>query len=69
MPENQQAQISAKNLTYLSEVMEQEALACRKCSHYSSMLLDPALQQLASSLAQRHRDRYANLLSYLNSEN
>ena len=69
MPNATPAQLSAKNLTYLSEALGQEALACKKCSQYSSMLLDPALQQLSTSLAQRHKDRYNNLLQYLNSEN
>ena len=69
MPQNAQARISSKNLTYLSEALDREALACRKCAQYSTMLLDPALQQMAASLSQRHKERYDNLLRYLNSEN
>lgn len=60
-------QIETKNLEYVEDTLSYEALACKKCMQYESMLTDPAQKDLARSLAQRHRQHFDALYSYLQS--
>lgn len=66
---NQQPQIDAKNLSYLEDTMNYEALACKKCEHYETMLTDPAQKNMVHQLAQHHRQHFDSLFAYLQSHN
>ena len=59
--------LTSKDLTELSELLESESLAYKKCVSYASTASDPALRQKFGSYANNHRARFEKLLSYLNS--
>ncbi len=59
--------IMAKSLTILEDQMQHEFLACKKAEHYAQTFEDPSLRDLASNLAQQHRQRFTRLFGYLNS--
>ena len=63
----QQPQIEAKNLSYLEDTMNIEALACKKCEQYQTMLTDPTQKNMAQQLAQHHRQHFDSLFNYLQS--
>jgi hypothetical protein len=63
----QNAQIDSRNLASLENLMNYEALLCKKCSHYTGSLTDPGSRELSQSLAQHHRQRYNALFDYLQS--
>jgi len=60
-------QITAKNLEVLSELMIVEELAYKKCAMYANSLKDPELQSTCRTIAENHRNRFQNMLDYLNS--
>jgi hypothetical protein len=62
-----QPQIDAKNLSYLEDTLTYEALACKKCAQYETMLTDPAQKNMAHQLAQHHRQHFDALYNYLQS--
>lgn len=64
---SQQPQIEAKNLAYLEDTMNYEALACKKLEQYETMLNDPAQKNMAHALAQHHREHFDALFNYLQS--
>ncbi len=64
MPSNA---IQTKSLTILEDQMQHEFLACKKAEHYAQTFEDPALRDLATNLAQQHRQRFGKLFGYLNS--
>ncbi|MGI5878527.1 MAG: hypothetical protein ACOX7W_07965 [Christensenellales bacterium] len=63
----QQPQLDSKNLSYLEDSMSYEALAVKKCQQYATQFQDPVLKDMASQLAQHHRQHYDTLLNYLQS--
>ncbi len=62
-----QAQIDLKNLTFLEDTMNLEALACKKCETYAQAFTDPNCKTLANQLSQHHRQRFDALYNYLKS--
>jgi hypothetical protein len=64
---NTQPQIEAKNLAYIEDTLAHEALICKKCEQYETMLTDPAQKNMAHQLAQHHRQHYDALFNYLQS--
>ena len=66
---NMQKQLETKNLLYLEDSLEHEALAVKKCNMYAQSLTDPALRDLANQLAAHHKAHYTQLFSYLQSHN
>lgn len=62
-----QPRMEAKNLTYLEDALNYEALACKKCEQYESMLIDPAQKNMVHQIAQHHRQHFDTLFSYLQS--
>ncbi len=59
--------LSANNLSILENQLTQEALMIRKIQHYSRQCQDSELKNLCSRLAERHKNHYNSLLSYLTS--
>ena len=60
------AQIDTKSLSMIQDQMDREALAVKKCKLYSQYFTDPALQDLACTLTQHHKQNFDGLLNYLN---
>lgn len=63
----QQPKVDAKNLSCLEDTMTYEALACKKCEQYETMLMDPAQKNMARQLARHHREHFDALYKYLQS--
>ena len=59
--------IQAKSLTILEDQMQHEFLACKKAEQYAQSFDNPALKNLASTMACHHRERFDRLFNYLNS--
>lgn len=59
------AALTSKDLSILQVQMDAEFRANRKASAYANTLSDPALQGLASTLAQHHKTRFDALYSFL----
>ncbi|MCL1919310.1 MAG: PA2169 family four-helix-bundle protein [Peptococcaceae bacterium] len=60
-------QITAKNLTMISDLLESEALLVKKFATASENAMDPELKSKLSSMSHLHRKHYTTLLNYLNS--
>ena len=58
--------MTSKNLQELSELLDSENLAYRKCCNYVSECKDPTLKNKLGKYANNHRNRFETLLSYLN---
>ena len=59
--------IQTKSFTILEDQLQHEFLACRKAEQYAQSFENPALKNLAGSMAQHHRERFDRLFDYLNS--
>ncbi len=59
--------IQAKSLTILEDQMQHELLACKKARQYAGSFDNPALKNLAQTMADCHRERFDRLFDYLNS--
>jgi hypothetical protein len=59
--------LTSKNLQELSELLDSEDLAYKKCLFYSVQAQDPTLRSKLGAFANRHRQRYEALFDYLNS--
>ena len=57
--------MTSKNLQELSELLDSENLAYRKCCNYVSECKDPTLKNKLGKYANNHRIRFETLLSYL----
>ncbi len=55
-----------KDLTALTDLMNYEQSACKKCEFYASQLTDPATQEIIGALARGHRARFQSLYDFLN---
>jgi len=62
-------QITSKDLTELSELLEGESLAFKKCVSYAALATDPELRERFNRFANHHKSRYSKLLTYLISIN
>ncbi|MGI6160563.1 MAG: hypothetical protein ACOYJD_00885 [Christensenellales bacterium] len=60
-------EIESKNLTIICDQLKHEAHACKKSEVYSNYFTDPGLKNLASQVAQHHRQNFDNLMNYLDS--
>ena len=58
--------MTSKKLQELSELLDSENLAYRKCCNYVSECKDPTLKNKLGKYANNHRIRFETLLSYLN---
>ena len=59
--------IQTKSLTILEDQLQHEFLACKKAKQYAASLDNPALKNLANTIADCHRERFDRLFNYLNS--
>ncbi|MCL2847817.1 MAG: hypothetical protein FWE13_03600 [Firmicutes bacterium] len=57
--------ITTKDLTEISELLEGENLAYKKCVSYAAMTIDPVLREKFGTFACHHRGRYQKLLTFL----
>lgn len=58
-------QLTTKDLTELSELLEGESLAFKKCKSYAQLASDPELRDRFNRFATHHKNRYSKLLTYL----
>jgi len=63
---NFQLPVSTKNLEYLSEMMNQEALAAKKAQQYSRLFQEPELKTMCCDLHDHHKARFDAAYQYLN---
>ncbi|HIQ70952.1 MAG TPA: hypothetical protein IAB73_01920 [Candidatus Onthenecus intestinigallinarum] len=61
-------QLTQKDLTLIGDQLTQEALANKKLECYAQAFTDPALQGVAQTLAQHHKQQYDRLFGYLNGQ-
>ncbi len=59
--------IQTKSLTILEDQLQHEFLACKKAKQYAASFDNPALKNLANTMADCHRERFDRLFNYLNS--
>lgn len=64
-----QAMLTAKNLTILDDLLNYEALNYKKLEVYSKTCNDPQLKSLCERTAQLHKQHFNMLFNYLNSHN
>lgn len=63
------ASMDTKNLDILKDQMYHEALAYKKSKVYSELFTEQPLRDMASTLAQHHRQHFDALQNYLDSRN
>lgn len=68
MDGGQSNKIKGGDLTMVQDDMYSEALAYKKCKVYASRFQDPALQSMAASYAEHHRQHFDALQNYLESK-
>lgn len=59
--------LTSKDLEDLSELLDSEHLAYKKCCNYVSIACDPVLKAKLGTFANNHKMRYEALLGYLTS--
>ena len=59
--------IQTKSLSILEDQMQHEFLACKKAREYACSFSNPALKNLADTVANAHRERFERLFDYLSS--
>lgn len=59
--------MTSKNLQEISELLDSEDLAYKKCCSYVAMCCDPTLKTKMGTYANNHKMRFEALLNYLNS--
>ncbi len=69
MSQQQNMKIDSKNLSYIEDTLNMEALACRKYDMYAAQITDANSRKLVTQLSQHHRQRFDSLFGYLNSHN
>jgi len=60
-------ELESKNLTILEDQLNHEALGNKKCDVYSNLFSDANAKNVVMQIAQHHRQRFENLLQYLES--
>jgi len=65
MPNSIPSSLGAKELTALKDMLNLEALACKKAEHYTQTLTDPALQQMTQQLVNHHKAHFDALCAQL----
>ena len=58
--------IDTKDLSVIQDEMYAEALLYKKCSVYAGYFNDQALRNMATTVAEHHRQRFDTLHGYLN---
>lgn len=64
MPSNNK--MTTKTLQELSELLNSEELAYKKCCNYVATCQDPVLKTKMGQYANRHKARFEALFNYLN---
>ncbi len=59
--------LTSKNLEQISELLDSEDLMYKKCLYYATQACDATLKAKFGTYANKHRQRFESLLSYLNS--
>lgn len=67
MASNGATAIQTKSLTILEDQLKHEFLAYKKAEHYAKTFENPALKNLACSMARHHMEHFDRLFDYLNS--
>ena len=67
-PIKNMSQMTTKDLTEISELLDGENLAFKKCVTYAAIVTDKNLADQLHRYANAHKQRYAKLLTYLTSQ-
>jgi hypothetical protein len=59
--------LTSKNLQEITELLDSEDLAYKKCLFYTAQASDTTLKAKLGTYANNHRQRFEALLKYLNS--
>lgn len=59
---------TSKDLQEISELLDTESLAYKKCKSYACLVSDPTLQDKLCCYAKNHKARFDKLLNYLENE-
>lgn len=59
---------TSKDLQEVTELLDSECLAYKKCMSYACLVSDETLQQKLCGYAHNHKSRFNKLMSYLNSQ-
>ena len=62
------SKMTSKNLEELSELLNSENLAYKKCCNYVAECSDPTLKTKMGRYANNHKQRFDALLNYLNNQ-
>ncbi|MBR6186239.1 MAG: hypothetical protein IKQ41_08245 [Clostridia bacterium] len=66
MPNNTGCALTSKDLSVLEDQLTHMAMSCKVAQHHAEAFQNPQLKQVASTVAQHHRQHYDALLNYLN---
>ena len=66
MPNQSGCALTSKDLSVLEDQLTHMAMSCRVAQHHAEAFQDPALKNLASTVAQHHRQHYEALFAFLN---
>ena len=57
--------LSAKELSYINDILSWELLAAKKCSQYAGQETNPVHKNVFFSTGTMHQQNYTNVLSYV----
>lgn len=66
MPNQNGCALTAKDLSVLEDQLTHLAMSARVAQHHADAFQDPNLKQLASTVAQHHRQHFDALYAFLN---
>lgn len=66
MPNQQGCTLTSKDLTALEDQLTHMAMGCRVAEQYANQFQNAQLKNLASTVAQHHRQHYDALFAFLN---
>ena len=66
MPNPQGCALTSRDLSVIEDQLTHIATACRVAETYAGQFQNPQLKNLASSVAQLHRQHFDALFAYLN---
>ena len=58
--------LTSKDLTVIEDQLTHVAMACRVAANYANQFQNPQLKNVASTVAQHHRQHYDALYTFLN---
>ncbi len=66
MPNQNGCALTSKDLSVLEDQLTHIAMSCRVAAHHAASFQDPQLREVASTVAQHHRQHFDALYAFLN---